>query len=406
MRISTNTLFETGSNRIGELQSSLARAQEQMTAGRRILVPSDDPVAAAQALELTQSQSINSQFATNRKAATSALNMEEHVLQSVTGLIQDVQALVVGAGNGTLDDTQRKYLATELRGRFDDLLGQANTRDGAGNFLFAGYRVSDQPFAQIAGGARYDGDQGQRTLQVGPMRKIETNDPGSVVFEGGRTGNGTFTTAASFKNDGTGIISTGSVVDKSLLNDHRYAVDFTVAAGVTTYSVYDLTQDPNRTGAPLTTGPYTSGESITFNGMQFSISGNPADGDSFSVEPSERESLFKTVSFLINILETPATGAAGQAKLRNGLNTVQNNLDKALDNVLTVRAAVGSRLKELESLDAQGEGRDTLYAQSLSELQDLDYVKAITDLSKQKIMLEAAQQAYVQTSRLSLFNYM
>lgn len=406
MRISTNTLFETGSARVGELQVSLSRTQEQMAASRRILVPSDDPVAAAQALELTQAQSVNSQFAINRQSAKSALSLEEHALQSVTGLIQDVQTLVVNAGNGALDNVQRHFLATELRGRFEDLLGLANTRDGSGNYLFAGYRITEQPFTQTATGARYDGDQGQQMLQVGPLRQLSLNDSGSVVFESNKTGNGTFTTAAAGANTGSGIVSTGSVVNAAALTGHNYAIDFTVTGTVTSYSVYDLTTDPGKAAPLAASGTYTSGQSISFDGLQFDITGNPANGDSFSVAPSRNESLFTTLTDLINILETTVAGDAGQAKLFNGLNTAQNNLGHALDNVLTTRASVGSRLKELESLDTQGEARDTLYAQSLSQLQDLDYTKAITDLSKQKIMLEAAQQAFVQTSRLSLFNYL
>ena len=72
MRISTQTLFDTGAARIGDLQSGLAKTQQQISTGRRILTPADDPVGAARALEVTQSQSLNTQYGVNRQNAKSA----------------------------------------------------------------------------------------------------------------------------------------------------------------------------------------------------------------------------------------------------------------------------------------------------------------------------------------------
>lgn len=406
MRISTNTLFDSGTKRMGELQSSLAKTQQQLATGRRILSPSDDPVGAAQALELTQAQAMNSQYAVNRQNAKNALGMEENVLQSVTTLLQDVKTLTVNAGNGVLDDTQRKYIATELSGRFDELLGLANTRDGAGNYLFSGYQTSTQPFTQTLTGAAFSGDQGVRMLQVGPLRQLAISDAGSAVFESNKTGNGRFVTGTGTTNAGTGVISPGAIVDSTALTGHSYAVDFTVSGTTTTFNVYDVTSDPGKTTPLLpASGPYTSGQSITFDGLQFDIKGTPANGDSFTVKPSGNQSVFTTIRDLINVLSQPATTDVGKTNLANGLNAAHAGIDSALDSILTTRASVGARLKEIDTLDTQGDDKDLLYSESLSALQDLDYTKAITDLSKQKIMLDAAQQSFVKTTGLSLFNF-
>src|SRR4051812_32547376 len=113
MRISTNTLFRMGSSRLSELQSSLVKTQQQLSTQKRVLSPADDPVAAASALVVTQSLSMNDQQAVNRQSATSALSEEESVLQNVTSLYQDVKSLIVNAGNGAMEDEQRQYLASE-----------------------------------------------------------------------------------------------------------------------------------------------------------------------------------------------------------------------------------------------------------------------------------------------------
>ncbi|MDP2266760.1 MAG: flagellar hook-associated protein 3, partial [Thiobacillus sp.] len=107
MRISTQMLFESGAARLGELQSSLVKTQQQIGSGRRILSPSDDPVAAARALEVNQSQSINTRYGANRQYAANTLGAVEGSLSSVTSLLQDVKTTIIAAGNGALSDRER-----------------------------------------------------------------------------------------------------------------------------------------------------------------------------------------------------------------------------------------------------------------------------------------------------------
>ncbi|HUX30030.1 MAG TPA: flagellar hook-associated protein FlgL [Thiobacillus sp.] len=186
MRISTQTLFESGAAQLGELQSSLVRTDQQIASGRRILTPADDPVAAARALEVSQSQSRNTQYGVNRQYAKSALSEMEGTLSGVTELMQDVKTTIITAGNGTLSDTERGFLATELSARRDQLLGLANSRDGMGNYMFSGFQTATPAFSKDAlGVVTYDGDAGQRLIQVDTTRQMSATAPGSTVFQGG-----------------------------------------------------------------------------------------------------------------------------------------------------------------------------------------------------------------------------
>ncbi|MHB1085954.1 MAG: flagellar hook-associated protein FlgL [Thiobacillus sp.] len=185
MRISTQVLFESGAASLGELQTSLLKTQQQIAAGRRILTPADDPVASARALEVTQSQSVNTQYGLNRQTATAALTQVEGTLSGVTSLMQDVKIAVVAAGNTSLSDTERGYLATELQGRLDELLGLANTRDAQGNYMFSGYQSNTTAFVQTATGALYQGDSGIQLLQVDASRQMAVGNSGQTVFQGG-----------------------------------------------------------------------------------------------------------------------------------------------------------------------------------------------------------------------------
>lgn len=403
MRISTNSIFDKGAARMGELQTGLARTQQQISTGKRILTPSEDPVASARALEVTNSQEVNAKYATNRRNAKDVLSSAEGALQGVTSLYQDVKTLIVQAGSGILDDTQRRYIATELQGRFDELVGLANSRDSVGNYIFAGYQSTTKPFTASATGASYAGDQGELKAQVHTSRQIEVTKNGFELFENVPS-TGVFTSAAVAGNTGTAAISAGAVVDAALLTGAPYNIAFGAAGA---YTVTNVT-----TGATVATGTYASGAPIVFDGLQFEVTdggaapASPQAGDDFSVTPVTDQSVFTTLKSLITTLQGTTATANDRAKLASGLSVANSNIDHALDHILTARASIGASLKEVESLDQLGEDLNVQYAQTLSELQDLDYVQAITDLTKQQTALEAAQQSYVKVTSLSLFNFM
>ncbi|MEO7494028.1 MAG: flagellar hook-associated protein FlgL [Massilia sp.] len=403
MRIATSTIFETGTNQMGTLQSNIARTQMQLSTNRRMLTAADDPIASARALEVTQSQSMNTQFATNRQNAKSSLSQVGLALQGTTGLLQDIQELTINAGNAALGQSDRESLAIALTGRLDDLMGLANSADGAGGYLFSGYKSTTVPFTQTPTGAQYNGDQGQRQLQVGSSRQLAVSDSGASIFENNITGNGTFETKPSTSNTGAGIVSVGAVSNATALTGHSYSLAFSVAGtpAVTTYAVTDTTTN-TAVGTPQ---PYESGKQISVDGMSFDIKGDPANGDTFSVAPSQKQSIFTTITNLIATLRAPGTGAAGQARLTNGLNAANANLSSSLDNVLSVQASVGSRMKELDYLDSAGDDLNLQYASTLSNLQDLDMVAALSLFSQQQLTLEASQKSFKTLSGLSLFNF-
>ena len=416
MRISSKTIYDVGVGQISSLQSALARTQSQLSTGRKNLTAADDPIATARALEVTQSQGINTQLVTNRANAKGMLSLETVALHSSGTIMQDIKTLLVNSGNGSMTQKDRESLAVELEGRLQDLLGQANSSDGVGGYVFAGYKSTTLPFTQTATGAAYQGDQGQRSLQVGSTRTLPISDSGASVYENNATGNGTFVTGAAagnFDRGGSGIISGGSVKDATQLTGNRYQIDFQVVPAtpgvpkVTTYTVTDLTlnQPVPATPVPAVPQPYVSGQNITFDGLQFDIKGDPADLDSFNVEPSTKQSVFTTITDIISALRAPGDGPAGQASLSNKLNQAHLNVDNAYDNMLSIESAVGSRLKELDYLDSSGDDLNLQYATTLSGLQDVDVVKAISLFTQQQTNLDAAQKSFKTMSGLSLFNY-
>jgi len=198
MRISTLQIYERGVNAIDTQQSALSRTQQQIALGKRIGTPSDDPIGAAQSLTLNQAKDRIAQYSSNIDAAKDALAQDDSVLGQVTDLLQSVRTLALNGGNSGLNDKDRASLATEASGRLQQLLGLVNLQDGDGRFLFSGFSANTQPFVTAPSGAiAYNGDQGQRTLDVAPGRTVPIAYNGSAMFEAVRTGNGSFSALAA-----------------------------------------------------------------------------------------------------------------------------------------------------------------------------------------------------------------
>lgn len=487
MRVSSSTIFDSNVASLGQQQTRLLQTQQQISTGRRILTAADDPVAATRALNIAQSDATNTQYAANRDATRNILSLSESTLQSVTTLLQNVKTAAVAAGNGTLNNSDRQTIATGLSGNLQELIGLANSTDGAGNYLFSGFQSGTLPFVNVAGVMTYNGDDGQRLMQVSASRQMASTDSGADLFMRVKNGNGTFVTQPVATNTGSGVISAGTVINPAAVTGDRYSLTFSAfgtsvatgpgtistptvssSAAVTghdysitinavpanTYSVQDVTTNTPvasqtnvayTSGAPITfdgisfaitgaaagsnfkvTAPtysvtdvttgasvataqkYTSAQAITVAGMQFDIQGIPLPNDQFTVQPSGNVSLFKTISDLISALNTPVgTGNATQgAALTASINTAMSQLDRGLDNVLTTRSTLGLRLNEVDALQTAGSDTSMQLKQTLSQLQDVDYASAISNLTQQQMTLQAAQQSFVKVANLSLFNYL
>src|SRR5882672_5237203 len=194
MRISTKTIFEQGVQGLQRNQANALKTQQQLSTGRRILTPADDPIGSAQALQLSQADGVNTQFGVNRSQAQSQLEVTEASLKQVGDLIQSIRERAVAGGDGALTPSDLKSIAADVSAMFEELVGVGNGTDGAGNYLFSGFQGSTQPFVRNAAGTvQFVGDDGQRLAQVGASRQIASNASGADVFERMRTGNGTFT---------------------------------------------------------------------------------------------------------------------------------------------------------------------------------------------------------------------
>ena len=226
MRVSTSGMFTHGVQLMQKLQSALDHTQRQISTGRRILTPSDDPIAASRALEIRESMSRLEQFDRNANIAQNRLSQEESALSSVNNVLQRVRELALQANNASQSNESRQMIAVEMREQLDNLMQLANQKDGNGKFLFSGNLDDTEPVTRMGSSFTYNGDQGQRYIQIGEGRQIADGDSGAAVFFGIRDGNGTFSTSAANANTGSGVLSGGSLVDPTAWNQDQYTVRF------------------------------------------------------------------------------------------------------------------------------------------------------------------------------------
>jgi len=378
-------------------QVELARTQTQIATGKRVVTAADDPGGAVQIQQIERALAASAQFATNAAVATNRLSLEEQALADAGSTIRRVQELTLQANNSTIDASGRSAIAVEIRARAEELLGIANRQDASGDYLFGGTRATTRPFQRVPGGVAYAGDAGSRQVQVSSSQRIADGHPGDAVFVNVPGGNGTFRAAAAATNTGTGILDPGTMTNLAAWVPGSYVVEFDSA---NSYQVRDASN------AIVASGPFTSGGSITVYGAQIAVSGSPAAGDQFTIEPAGFEDVFTTLDSLLTALEsTPGTPAA-RALLASDMNVIIQQLGRTSDHLLNVRADVGSRLSRLDAAEAAREDLSLELNTSLSSLRDVDYSTAITRMNAQMVALQAAQQSYTRIAGLSLFDYL
>ena len=397
MRISTSWSAQQSVNTMLDRQYDLSQTQLALGNGKAIQTPADNPAAAARAVDVSSASAQNDQYTRNIQSANTKLANEESTLSSAGDILDRIRTLTLEGMNGTQTDQSRQSIATELRQTLNQLVALGNTKDGQGEYIFAGSRTSTQPFTISDLSVSYGGDQNQRMVAAAAGLQVATGDSGSDVFMSIRGGNGTFVTSAGATNTGSAVVGATSVTDASQWDGGSYTVNFT---SPTTYEIHDAT---NPTGPALSTGTY-SGDSgtINFKGAQLNVTGTPATGDSFAVGPSSSQDVFSTVAGIISAFETPGGGAG----MSNQLNAQLQNLDQAQTSFTDTRTKIGARMNVLDQQTQISSDTSLQYASTLSDLTELDVASAASKFSQQQAALDAAQQSYVKMQNLSLFNYL
>lgn len=396
LRVTTAGLFQQGVASMQAQSQALAKIQSQMATNLRYTRAGEDPIAAARALNVDKALADSEQWKSNIGSAQDRLNLEETALSGASDALSRIRELAVQANSATASDSDRKSIALEMTERLNELMAQANARDGQGGYLFSGSRSQSRPFDNVDGAVRYQGDTMVSELAIGSSRSIAMSDAGNQVFMSIGSGDGKLAVAAGSGNQGSALVQSLSFNDATQWDGSTYSVTF--SAG--TYSVLDA--DLN----VVSSGAYSEQQAIQFRGASLALTGTPADGDSFTVGASQQQDVFTTVQNVIDVVSSyqrsPAQAAQAQTTMYNELQS----LDTAINHLIDVRGGVGGRLHALDDASSQLDARTAQLQETLSGLREIDYTEAAAQLSQTTTTLQAAQQSYLKIQNLSLFDYL
>ena len=413
--------FNDSVQNILRVQQQVFETQQQVSTGRRIVSPADDPVASARIIQVNQELSQVGQYIDNADSVENRLNLAENQIEQVSTLLVRVRELAIQAGGLAITQSDRQGIASELDTRLDELLDIANTRDVNGEYIFAGFQGSVQPFVRTQTGEFiYNGDEGQRLVQVASSTQIPISDSGKAVFIDITSAQNLVEAAADAGNTGSVTVTASGVNDQTNYDANSYPDDYIIEfdGPNNEYDVYTKADILNggtntpifsvaNTGSPITIDANATPLATPTNlGWQVTLTGTPADGDVFTVNSSEKQDILTTIANLSEGMKNLTDSAADELLLDQLLADTLNNLDAAEANMSKVKAEIGARQNTLDSIRTLHQGVELVNQEVLSELRDLDYAEALSRLSLETFTLEASQQSFARISNLSLFNFL
>lgn len=185
MRLSTNIIYQQRTNEMNNAQMRWMTSGSMLASGKRVNKPSDDPLAASQAVRVNQSENRNQQHMTARGFAKDNMTLQMSVSGRMTDVLTDIHTTIVQASNqGGLSDQDRDSLAQQLNGLKEQLVGLGNTTDGNGRYIFGGYKSDAKPFVidPVTGDVSYQGGNKPITQEVASDREMVSYFTGAQVL--------------------------------------------------------------------------------------------------------------------------------------------------------------------------------------------------------------------------------
>ncbi len=409
MRLSFNMKFNAGLDGILNTQQKMNRAQDQLTKQTRILTPADDPAASAKVLGLDQNLQQVEQFQNNSVLLKNNLALEETVLTNMRTSIDRARVLAIASGNGAYTDNDKQAVAQELKNIQVELLDLMNTRNAEGGYIFSGYQDKTQSYTFNAATGIYEfqGDDGQKALQISPTIALPGNDSGKSVFE---NVNARLKTTPATIVAGAATAANVSVSNQSQFDTfYQQTYDSLTPANndfnviLTAPSNYEIQQN----GTPLVppvTGTFVPDAPIQFKGLTIEISGAaavPGQVD-FSLLPPEKKNILTTIGEFITALEDPTLSIF---EFGEAISDTLTQVTSASSNIDSTLSTIGGRVNVLDSVFGTNEDLTINNKSYRADLSEVDYAAALTEITKQEIALEAISNTFVKVSGVSLFDY-
>ena len=247
----------------------------------------------------------------------------------------------------------------------------------------------------------FQGDTGQRMIQVSPSVNIASNDSGLSVFQSVPTRR---TASTSDTN-----LTVGVTAQSEFDNFFRSKYDFSTPAN-NTYSIVttaspDTYQIFDNSGStiPLQSGNYVQGEAVTFNGLSLTIDTAANATQTFSLDAPKNDNVLNSISAMISALNDSTISDEDYAKMAAD---VEIHITNALDRIDITQGAVGGRQNNLEQVVDANTSLATISKEARAEVSEIDLYEAISKVAQEESALSMAQQAFAQVNKSTLFDYL
>ena len=181
MRVTNNMI---ANNTVFNMQRSISRLldlQVQLSTGRQINKPSDDPIGVQRDLNYRTELAKNAQYQNNNQQALTWMQNYDSSLSDLKDLYSNANEIAIAMANGTYDDITREGSAEEIASILEQMVQLANNEQ-EGRFIYSGYRTDQKPLILSSNGVVYKGDQGQIDYQIEAKSRMTVNLSGSDVF--------------------------------------------------------------------------------------------------------------------------------------------------------------------------------------------------------------------------------
>lgn len=363
MRIADNMTFEQVRNNLSKNRSEMAELQNQAATQKRVTKPSDDPVSAARVLATRVDLSANQQFLKNLNYAKSFLEFTDQSLSELTENLVRVKELALSQANdASANEESRRVVATEVQQIYNQMVSIANRKLGD-RFIFGGYKTTQQPFDSKG---EYKGDSGEMMIHTDKGSFIAMNLPGNRIFLGEGLG-----------ADGIAKATAQQATSVEELQQQRHEEQ----------QLQKKKQE----------------EQLQQQQQQLELRGlasvPPQEGQlsAASVEEEAGVNLFEVLKDLDTALRANDKGMVQQSL---------DDLDEALSQVVMARAQVGSRSMALDNVMATLQKAKVDNQMNISEMEDADVFKTVSDINKTESTLQATLQTSGKLIQSSLLDFL
>jgi flagellar hook-associated protein 3 FlgL len=411
MRVSTAQFYLQSSQQMSSKSADVNERMAYLTSGKRVLTAKDDAVSFGTLSGYKNDLANIEKYKRNIDRAESHNNLQEVVFADAELILDSIKQDMLLANNGRMSSEDLQTLANQVRNSFDQLLDIGNTQNENGDYIFSGFQTELQPFSQQTDGTvAYSGDTGVNEIQVAKNIKIPTNQTGDAAFLNVANAIGDFSvsypTTPAANTSGIAVES-ATVTDRNAYNlgvgPYTFATD-----PVTNY----LTVTDSTLPIPAVVFPvlpavpavYVAGQTISFDGVDVTLSGNPLPGESFVISEQEEISIFETVNNAIAWMEQGPV-SVNQEQHQVDYNTMLTQINSAMSHITSRRVDSGVRLQVLDSQKNRHLDTELAISSNKGKIEDLDFAKAISEFEQAKVALQASQQAFSKVQGLTLFNY-